>query len=113
MGAPDTWKARSAGLIDKWVGGTAPPDMIAAAQACGYDLSGNQSAQGDPAAILWADLVLAMDKSVLEKLILLAGDERARKIQLYLDGQDVPDPMGKRWTPSPPARRSSKPGHLP
>ncbi|WP_338704343.1 low molecular weight phosphotyrosine protein phosphatase (plasmid) [Streptomyces sp. Q6] len=92
--AGDAAEVRSAGLVDKWVGHTAHPDMIAAAAVRGYDLLDHAPAPVDRAALDWADLVLAMDHSVLEKLLLIA-DDNAHKIRLYLDGQDVPDPIGQ------------------
>ncbi|MFE4777802.1 low molecular weight phosphotyrosine protein phosphatase [Streptomyces sp. NPDC056713] len=89
-------EVRSAGLIDKWVaGGTAHPSMIAAASDCGYDFTGHRPAQVDKTLIDWADLVLAMDRSVLAKLHTIGGAESTAKVQLYVEDQDVPDPMGK------------------
>ncbi|MFA3843550.1 arsenate reductase/protein-tyrosine-phosphatase family protein [Streptomyces aureus] len=89
-------EVRSAGLIDKWVaGGTAHPSMIAAASDRGYDLTGHRPAQVDKTLIDWADLVLAMDRSVLAKLHTIGGAESTAKVQLYLEDQHVPDPMGK------------------
>ncbi|MFZ3555847.1 low molecular weight protein-tyrosine-phosphatase [Streptomyces sp. BH055] len=86
-------EVHSAGLVDKWVGGTAHPEMIAAAESCGYDLTAHVPVQVNRAALDRADLVLAMDQSVLDKLLLVCGDKNTPKIRLYLDGQDVPDPM--------------------
>ncbi|WP_051814177.1 hypothetical protein [Kitasatospora sp. MBT63] len=84
----------SAGLLDLWVGGTAHPTMIAAAAGLGYDLSGHRPVRVDAAMLDRADVVLAMDRSVLEQLRSLGGARNAAKIRLYLDGRDVPDPMG-------------------
>jgi hypothetical protein len=42
----------------------------------------------------WADLVLAMDTAFLQELQVLNGDHAHSKLRLYLDGQDVPDPLG-------------------
>lgn len=89
-------EVRSAGLIDKWVAGeTAHPSMIDAAADRGYDLTGHRPVQVDRTLIDWADLVLAMDRSVMAKLHTIGGTENAAKVQLYLEDQDVPDPMGK------------------
>ncbi|GGU43068.1 arsenate reductase/protein-tyrosine-phosphatase family protein [Streptomyces violascens] len=93
----DALEVRSAGLIDKWVGGPAHPNMIKAARARGYDLTSHQPTQVDKTLIDWADLVLAMDRSVLDQLHTIGGEDNTAKLRLYLDdGQDVPDPMGKR-----------------
>jgi protein-tyrosine phosphatase len=93
--APNSLHVRSAGLIDKWVGGTAHPDMIRTAAARGHDLSAHQPAQVDRTAIEEADLVLAMDISVRDQLLTIGGPDNADKIRLYLGASDVPDPMGK------------------
>ncbi|GGU52284.1 arsenate reductase/protein-tyrosine-phosphatase family protein [Streptomyces violascens] len=90
-------EVRSAGLIDKWVGGPAHPNMIKAAKACGYDLTSHQATQVDKPLLDWADLILAMDHCLLDQLHLLGGEDTTAKLRLYLDdGQDVPDPIGKR-----------------
>ncbi|MFB7618132.1 low molecular weight phosphotyrosine protein phosphatase [Kitasatospora sp. NPDC056181] len=87
---------RTAGLIDMWVGKAAHPDMITAAAHLGYDLTDHHPTQVDRALITWADLVLAMDHSVLDQLRPIAGPRNEHKLRLYLaDGSDVPDPMGK------------------
>ncbi|AYG77932.1 Low molecular weight protein-tyrosine-phosphatase Wzb [Streptomyces hundungensis] len=92
----DALEVRSAGLIDKWVGGPAHPNMVKAARALDYDLTGHHPAQVDYTLIDWADVVLAMDRSVLERLHDIGGPQNSDKMRLYLDdGQDVPDPMGK------------------
>ncbi|MFD9124886.1 low molecular weight protein-tyrosine-phosphatase [Kitasatospora sp. NPDC059571] len=88
-------EVRSAGLLDLWVGGTAHPSMIAAAADRGYDLSGHTPARVDRHLIDRADLVLAMDRSVLEELRAVGGAANERKLRLYLGDRDVPDPMGK------------------
>ena len=36
-----------------------------------------------------------MDRSVLANLHTIGGAESTAKVQLYLEDQDVPDPMGK------------------
>ncbi|MFF3976953.1 low molecular weight phosphotyrosine protein phosphatase [Streptomyces sp. NPDC001828] len=93
----DALEARSAGLIDKWVGGTAHPNMIKAALQRGYDLTSHHPARVGRELIDWADLVLAMDRSVLNQLHDIAGQNNTAKLRLYLnDDRDVPDPMGKR-----------------
>ncbi|MGW6404487.1 arsenate reductase/protein-tyrosine-phosphatase family protein [Streptomyces sp. NPDC055134] len=77
--------------VDKWVGSTAHPDMIKAAAARGgYDLNDHRPMQVDKAALAWPDVILAMDQSVLDKLLLLGGDENAHKMQRYLDGRTRP-----------------------
>ncbi|MFG2415098.1 low molecular weight protein-tyrosine-phosphatase [Streptomyces goshikiensis] len=89
-------EVRSAGLRDKWAGGPAHPQMVAAAAVRGYDLAGHRAAQVTPESLIWADSVLAMDTSVLDALEELAPDEETRrKIRRYLADQDVPDPYSK------------------
>ncbi|MEU3569177.1 low molecular weight protein-tyrosine-phosphatase [Kitasatospora sp. NPDC036755] len=90
----DAVEVRSAGLIDKWE--EAHPEMTAAASALGYDLTNHRPQQVTRELIDWADLVLAMDHSVLEQLRGIAGPETTAEIRLYLDhDRDVPDPMGR------------------
>lgn len=91
----DYLDVRSAGLVDKWVGGTAHPDMITAASERGYDLTRHRPAKINQAAVNSTDLILAMDRAVLARLVQLVGPEDADKLKLYLDDQDVPDPMGR------------------
>ncbi|WP_354644521.1 low molecular weight phosphotyrosine protein phosphatase [Kitasatospora camelliae] len=88
-------EARSAGLLDLWVGGTAHPQMIAAAADLGFDLTGHHPARVDREMIDRADLVLAMDRSVLAQLRPVAGPANQAKLRLYLEDGDVPDPMGR------------------
>ncbi|MCZ4098070.1 low molecular weight protein-tyrosine-phosphatase [Streptomyces sp. H39-C1] len=88
-------EARSAGIVDKWVGGPAHPAMIDAAAAHGYDLTRHRAVQVSPALMAWADLILAMDHSILATLRDLADDHTAAKLALYLDDQDVADPYGQ------------------
>ncbi|MFJ9518019.1 low molecular weight phosphotyrosine protein phosphatase [Kitasatospora sp. NPDC101801] len=86
-------EVRSAGLIDKWAG--AHPEMVAAAAALGFDLTRHRPAQVSRELIDWADLVLAMDLSVLDRLRGFVAPDGNTKVRLYLDhGRDVPDPMG-------------------
>ncbi|MFE6052800.1 low molecular weight phosphotyrosine protein phosphatase [Kitasatospora sp. NPDC056446] len=90
----DTVDVRSAGLIDKWT--QAHPEMTAAATTLGYDLTEHRPQQVTRDLIDWADLVLAMDHSVLEQLHGIAGPDTTTEIRLYLDhDRDVPDPMGR------------------
>ncbi len=90
----DAVEVRSAGLIDKWK--EAHPEMTAAATALGYDLTEHKPQQVTRKLIDWADLVLAMDHTVLEQLRGIAGPDTAAEIRLYLDhDRDVPDPMGR------------------
>ncbi|WP_030458973.1 low molecular weight protein-tyrosine-phosphatase [Kitasatospora sp. NRRL B-11411] len=90
----DAVEVRSAGLIDKW--DQAHPEMTAAASALGYDLADHRPQQVTRELINWADLVLAMDHSVLEQLRGIASPDTTAEIRLYLDhDRDVPDPMGR------------------
>jgi len=90
----DTVEVRSAGLIDKWQ--AAHPEMVAAAATLGYDLTGHRPTPVTRDLIDWADLVLAMDHSVLDQLRGIAGPDSSTEMRLYLDhNRDVPDPMGR------------------
>ena len=87
-------EVRSAGLIDKW--DQAHPEMTAAAAALGYDLTHHCPTQVIREMIDWADLVLAMDHSILNRLRDLAAPDGATEMRLYLDhDRDVPDPMDR------------------
>ncbi|GHH77651.1 protein-tyrosine-phosphatase [Kitasatospora indigofera] len=87
-------EVRSAGLIGGW--DRAHPEMTAAAAALGHDLTRHRPARVTRAAIEWADLVLAMDRSVLARLRGFAGPGSTTTMRLYLDhDRDVPDPMGR------------------
>lgn len=88
-------ETRSAGLVDKWVDGPAHPAMIDAAAVHGYDLTRHRAVQVSPALMAWADLILAMDHSILAGLRDLADVHTAAKVALYLHGQDVADPYGQ------------------
>ena len=87
-------QVRSAGLSGKWVGRPADPAMIAAAAARGYDLTGHRAAQLDADLMRWAQAILAMDRATLAALRSLAAPHCASTLELYLPGQDVPDPFG-------------------
>ncbi|GAA2262672.1 low molecular weight protein-tyrosine-phosphatase [Kitasatospora cystarginea] len=86
---------RSAGLLASWEGKPAHPFMIAAAARRGYDLTAHRGVRVSAELLDWADLVLAMDTAVLDALRDLAGAGNAPKLRLYLEGVDVPDPMGR------------------
>ena len=93
-GPPGT-EVRSAGLASKHQGRPAHPAMIQAAAALGYDLAGHLGAQVTGQMLDWADLVLAMDSTVLAELRGLAGDRALPELRLYAEGRDVPDPWGQ------------------
>ena len=93
-GPPGT-EVRSAGLAGKHQGRPAHPAMIQAAAALGYDLAGHLGTQVTAQILDWADLVLAMDGTVLAELRTLAGDRARPELRLYAEGRDVPDPWGK------------------
>ncbi|WP_399037997.1 hypothetical protein [Streptomyces sp. ASQP_92] len=83
--------------------------MIKAALARGYDLTSHRPTQLDKALLVWADVVLAMDRSVLGQLHDITGEDNTTKMRLYLDdGQDVPTPWANKYRTSPIAPRSSK-----
>jgi protein-tyrosine phosphatase len=86
---------RSAGIRDKHAGRPAHPAMVAAAAACGYDLTGHRGVHVSAALLEWADVVLAMDSSNLAALRDLAAAYQAHKLELYLGDRDVPDPWGQ------------------
>ncbi|KDN81806.1 hypothetical protein [Kitasatospora cheerisanensis] len=87
-------EVRSAGLAAAWQ--EAHPEMAAVAAVLGYDLTGHRPTRVSRELIEWADLVLAMDQSVLDRLYALAGPDSTTTMRLYLDhDRDVPDPMGR------------------
>ncbi|GIL32023.1 phosphotyrosine protein phosphatase [Actinocatenispora comari] len=86
--------ARSAGLASKHVGRTAHPAMIAAAARHGYDLRSHRGVQVSTSLLDWADLILAMDRTVLTALHQIRSSGAGR-LDLYLGGHDVPDPWGQ------------------
>jgi protein-tyrosine phosphatase len=88
-------EVRSAGLVGKHQGRPAHPAIIQAAAARGYDLVGHLGAQVTAQMLDWADLVLAMDSTVLAGLRALAGDRACPELRLYAEGHDIPDPWGK------------------
>ncbi|UWE07612.1 arsenate reductase/protein-tyrosine-phosphatase family protein [Actinacidiphila bryophytorum] len=82
-----------AAAVERWhVGEGAHPNMIEIADRLGYDLTGHRGVQVGPDLLEWADVVLAMDTTVLESLRRLADTRNLQKLRLYLDGRDVPDP---------------------
>lgn len=93
-GGPRT-AVRSAGLIGKWQDQPAHPVMINAARRLGYDLAAHRAQQISLDMLDWADMVLAMDASVLTVLRAVCGADNESKLGLYLGDQDVPDPMGR------------------
>lgn len=93
-GPPGT-EIRSAGLADKHAGRPAHPKMIVAASSRGYDLTGHRGAQISESLLEWADIILAMDTAVLDKLRNAPGLQPGTELRLYFSGQDVPDPWGQ------------------
>jgi protein-tyrosine phosphatase len=85
-------EVRSAGLRDWHVGKPAHPVMVDVAARCGYDLSHHRGVQVSPELLAWADVVLAMDATVLAALRELTDEISASKLLLYLGDRDVPDP---------------------
>ncbi|MFE7037206.1 low molecular weight phosphotyrosine protein phosphatase [Streptomyces sp. NPDC057621] len=79
------------GLRDKWAGGPAHEEMFRLAAARGYDLTGHRATQVAPELMAWADLVLAMDRAVLDELRTLSSPDIGTP-SLYLGEGDVPDP---------------------
>jgi protein-tyrosine phosphatase len=88
----------SAGTHDYHIGN--PPDgrMQKAAARRGYDLSGLRARQVEAADFARFDLVLAMDRDNLQRLVQRCPDEYRGKLKLFLDyapGEtidEVPDP---------------------
>ena len=93
--APPGTEVRSAGLAGKHQGKPAHPAMTEAAAALGYDLAGHLGTQVTAQMLDWADLVLAMDSTVLAELRALAGNRARPELRLYAEGRDVPDPWGQ------------------
>lgn len=90
----DRVDVRSAGTRDKWAGGPAHAQMIAAARTAGYDLSGHRGTHISTELIAWADHILAMDRANLEALQAITAPDHQEKLALFLGGQEVPDPFG-------------------
>ncbi|MFI9784307.1 low molecular weight phosphotyrosine protein phosphatase [Kitasatospora sp. NPDC051984] len=87
-------EVRSAGLIGRWQ--EAHPEMVAVAGVLGYDLTVHHPTRVTAEMIEWADLVLAMDHAVLDRLYALVDPDSTTEMRLYLDhDRDVPDPMGR------------------
>jgi protein-tyrosine phosphatase len=85
-------ETRAAAIRNWHTGEGAHPVMVAVAARHGYDLSRHRGVQVDLRLLEWADLVLAMDSSVLAALSEIGTVESKAKTRLYLDGRDVPDP---------------------
>lgn len=83
---------RSAGIRDWHVGRAAHPTMIEVAAEHGYDLSSHRGVQVSEELLTWADVVLAMDTTVLDALKQLPVRSAGPEIGLYLGDRDVPDP---------------------
>lgn len=87
-----TVQTRAAAVRNWHIGEAAHPVMAEVAARHGYDLSRYRGVQVGPDLLAWADVVLAMDSTVLDALRELADETTAAKLRLYLDGRDVPDP---------------------
>ncbi|MFI8433771.1 low molecular weight protein-tyrosine-phosphatase [Streptomyces sp. NPDC079020] len=85
-------EVRSAGIRDWHVGRAAHPTMIEVAAEHGYDLSTHRGVQVSEELLAWADVVLAMDATVLAALKQLPAADAGPHVVLYLGDQDVPDP---------------------
>jgi protein-tyrosine phosphatase len=67
--------------------------MIAAAARHGYDLRSHRGVQVSTSLLDWAELILAMDQTVLTALRQIRS--AASRLDLYLARGDVPDPWGQ------------------
>lgn len=72
-----------------------PPRHDPGRRSLGLRPAGHLGARVTTAMLDWADLVLAMDSTVLAELRALAGDRASPELRLYAEGRDVPDPWGK------------------
>ena len=90
---PPGMEVRSAGLADKHQGRAAHP-ADPGRRSPGLR-PGHLGAQVTAQMLDWADLVLAMDSTVLAELRALAGNRASPKLRLYAEGRDVPDPWGQ------------------
>lgn len=87
---------RSAGLHPRrHVDRPAHPLMITAAENLGHDLTGHRGVALTPQLLAWADLILAMDHTILDQLQQRTDATEHPKIRLYLPNADVPDPWEK------------------
>ncbi|MFE3739885.1 low molecular weight phosphotyrosine protein phosphatase [Streptomyces sp. NPDC059134] len=90
-----TIEARSAGIRDRWAGRPAHSTRVRVAALRGYDLSAHRGAQVSGDLLEWADVVLAMDGTILAALRDLSDERTGAKLGLYLEDRDVPDPWGR------------------
>ena len=82
----------SAGIGD-WHVGSAPDERAQHhARGRGYDLSALRARQVRPSDFAEFDLILAMDRGHLRALERMAPKEHRRKVRLFVEGRDVPDP---------------------
>ncbi|MFE7528253.1 low molecular weight phosphotyrosine protein phosphatase [Kitasatospora sp. NPDC057542] len=92
-------EVRSAGLRERHVGGPAHSNAIRAAEGAGYDIRDHRAVKVNRRMLDWADAVLAMDRVVLAELKTMTdGTPAAGKVDLYISGEDVPDPWESDYT---------------
>ncbi|MFJ2190985.1 low molecular weight phosphotyrosine protein phosphatase [Kitasatospora sp. NPDC087861] len=86
-------EVRSAGLRERHVGAPAHSNAIRAAEDAGHDIRDHRAVKVNHRMLDWADAVLAMDHAVLAELQTMTdGTPAAGKLDLYISGEDVPDP---------------------
>lgn len=95
-GLRDQYRIDSAGTGGWHVGSAPDPRSIAVAQKHGIDISGQKTRKVRPEDFSEFDLILGMDRSNIEDLLLVAGPAKDR-VRLFLEytlgaRRDVPDP---------------------
>ena len=87
------WKIASAGTGNWHVGKAPDHRSIAAAKACGYDISTQRAQQFNHGMFDQFDLILVMDRQNLNDVINLAlTKEEKEKVKLFLDNDELIDP---------------------
>lgn len=87
------WEIASAGTGNWHIGKAPDYRSIAAAKACGYDISKQRAQQFNHSMFFRYDLILVMDRNNLKDVQQMAKTEDERKkVKLFLDRDEVTDP---------------------
>lgn len=87
------WEIASAGTGNWHIGKAPDHRSISAAKALGYDISKQRAQQFNHAMFAKYDLILVMDRNNLADVQSLAKtNEERKKVELFLDNDEVTDP---------------------
>jgi len=87
------WEIASAGTGNWHIGKAPDYRSISAAKALGYDISKQRAQQFNHAMFAKYDLILVMDRNNLADVQSLAKtNEERKKVELFLDNDEVTDP---------------------